>query len=355
MVKPLLADQLLTVQPNKALWSRAAMAKVDFPALQARVRRAERMVFDAEASKRVGEVLREIPELLVEQIQFARAPFDLCWIEYEADVIWRELVGHDSDDNDPDRDQAVGLLIDHNRINVFCRSFNSHIGMMPYVYHLNTEWPLEDQLRFCEISHMSRLGIDLWLWGSTSNHFIENGQQDRLRLLRDTTMVEILDERTELVPKVFSGSVGDFKNVVALLLMLNMPRITQYIHTPMRRGWIGNKPNKPFLSHHTVVVSLDARTQLVSHGAGGDGELRRNHRVRGHYCHDHTARDYARIAGCVHDWEPMTEEWEPWPNAPLDEREHWKCRACDGKRWWRVAHTRGSEKGFIEHEYRVTV
>src|SRR4051812_29614118 len=163
--QPLLADQLLVANPNSHKFWVPKSRKLDFRGIQARIRRAERLVFDAEASARVGKVLHEIPELLIEQIQFARAPFDLCWIEYQSDVVWREVVGHTPDHTDLSRDVVVGLLIDHNRINVFSRSFDGKLGMMPYVFHLNTEWHLEDQLRFSRAAGVSRLGIDLWLWG----------------------------------------------------------------------------------------------------------------------------------------------------------------------------------------------
>lgn len=348
------ADQLVAANPGKHLWLPQSR-KLDFRAVQARVRRAERLVFDASASARVGELIRDIPELLIEQVQFARAPFDLCWIEYQSDVTWEIVVGREGDQTDGDRDEVVGLLVDHNRVNVFNRCYDGTIGMMPWVYHLNTEWPLEDQLRFCEAAKVSRLGIDTWLWGSTANALAEKGRYDALRVLRNTNMVEVIDESPNTTKAILSGGAhGDFKNVIALLLALNQPQITQYQHVPQSRGWIGNKP-KPFLSHHSVKVSLDAQRRLLTHFEHGEGELRRRHRVRGHYCHDQVARDYSRIAGCVHDWEPMDDQWLPWPDAPLDEREHWRCRACEGKRWWRVAHQRGSEaKGFIEHEYQVT-
>jgi hypothetical protein len=278
----------------------------------------------------------------------------LCWIEYQSDIMWEKVAGKSSDKSDLSRDEAVGLLIDHNRIDVFSRTFKGDFGKTPFTYHLNTEWPLEDQLRFCEVAKVSRLGIDFWLWGASADYFRSKGQTDRLRILRDTTMVELCPGIERLTKDWIRGSMGDFKTIVALLLMLNQPKVTQYVHVAKRRGWIGNKP-KPFLSHHNVIVSLDAHARLATHDDNaGDHEFRRRHKVRGHYCHDQTARDYARIAGCVHVWEPMTEEWEPWPDAPLDEREHWKCYICEGKRWWRTAHERGKEKqGFIEHQYQV--
>jgi hypothetical protein len=354
MRTPILADHLIAANTIKSL-----SPKTDWRALQARIRRCERLVFNDESSERVGQVLRDIPELLIEQVQFARAPFDLCWIEYQAEVLVKTLSPHSADSGDLTRDKTVGLLIDHNRVNVFSSTFNGTLCMMPFAYHINTEWPLEDQLRFCETNGISGEELDNWLWGSAANHFIKSDQRDRLRILRDTTMVDVLVQpnNRQATIRMFNGTQGDFKNVIALLLMLNQPRVTQYADVEKRgRGWIGNKPNKSFLEHRTIKVSLDAKARLVAHSQSGEGELRRRHKVMGHYCHDATARDYARIAGCVHNWSSMNQTWEPWPNAPLDECDHWRCDTCGGKRWWRNAHERGSEKsGFIEHDYAVTI
>ncbi len=348
--KPIFADQFIAGTLRRVT---EYVPNVDVLAIHARIRRAERMVFNDEASLRVGMVLRDIPELLIEQLQFARTPFDLCWIEYNSNIVWETIMGCESDPFDLTRDETVGLLIDHGRVNVFSKTFGGEICMLPFVYHLNTEWPLQDQVDFCQKFKVSQLGIDHWLWGAATNKLRDEDKSDLLRALRDVTMVEYIgiNPRAEML----QVTMGDFKNVVALLLMLNQPSVTNYIHVPRQRGWIGNKP-KPFLSHHNVTIALDAHTHLVSFGRNNnDGELRRRHPVRGHYCHDQTARDYARIAGCVHYWEPMDEDWEPWLNSPVDEREHWKCKICDGKRWWRTAHERGSEeKGFISHQYNVT-
>jgi hypothetical protein len=77
------------------------------------------------------------------------------------------------------------------------------------------------------------------------------------------------------------------------------------------------------------------------------GVVKRRHEVRGHYCHNETGRSRE----CVHEWTVDFHEDDD-PNDP----DHWKCKSCGGKRWWRVEHHRGSaEVGFVvKDKYSVT-
>jgi hypothetical protein len=323
---------------------------------QTKTKTAEKFVFDAEASQRVGTVLRDIPELLVEQIQFARAPFDLCWIEYDSDEIFKILNPEQHGPSDRTRDINVGLLIDQNRIVVVVEDDRGGVGVMPFVYHLNTEWPLVDQLRFCDLVRTSRLGIDMWLWGSVANKFRQEGKSDYLRILRDTTMVEPLFD-TDKMAYVLDVSMGDFKNHLAILLLLNQPSTTQYVQVPQTRGWVGNKP-KPFMAYRNVKMALDPVPNIVLLSQGhGVGDLRRRHRVRGHYCHNEVARQAARHHSCIHDWQAADDEWSVITYArPNIDIERWICGGCKGRRWWRAQHERGdASKGFVDHlTYEVT-
>ena len=329
------------------------MASNSRPILKNRARFAEKFVFDGEASERVGRVLLEVPELLVEQIQFARPPFDLCWIEYEVDRVYRILNPIGWNPDDMTRDRRVGLLIEHNEILVVSEDFRGRLGIMPITYNLNTEWLLEDQIRFAKQLGMSRLGIDYWMWGAAAMKLIADGKRDYLRILRDTNKATLisnieLDEQMSTVLR--NGTMGDFKNHVAILLMLNQPAMTQYVEVPRGRGWIGHKP-KPYMAHRTVRVAMDPVTVIrqFSHGEGS-GAVRRRHRVRGHYCH--SAR--ARVAVCEHQWVAVGAEWTPIVVEVGDDPERWTCNRCQGRRWWREAHARGDAGiGWIDHDYRV--
>ena len=153
------------------------------------------------------------------------------------------------------------------------------------------------------------------------------------------------------------GAIGDLRTIMAILLMLNRPSLTRYDQSLGHvRGFIGNKL-RPYMAHTTVKISLDPVPLLRLVGTPqDDGTPKRRYEVRGHYCHDQTARDYMRIAGCIHDWHPTHKDWTPWPAAHLDEADNWVCAVCEGKRWWRKEHTRGdSLVGYVEHDaYEVS-
>ena len=329
-------------------------AKLSFPdvastvrAAQHKARLAERFVFDRDASARVATVLRDVPELLVEQIQFARPPFDLCWIEYNVEVIFEMLNPDYIKEEDSTRDVHIGLLIEHHRMVVVSEGADGRFAIMPVIYHLNTEWPVEEQLAFASQLTVSRMGIDYWLWGAVAPRL----PQEHLRVLRDTNRVELL---LPIPPSrsaaVYNGTVGDFKNHVAILLMLNQPSLTKYVAVERTRGWIGHKP-KPYMAHREVRVALDPvpRIRQFSHGEGEE-RLRRRHRVRGHYCTN--AR--ARSGGCIHQWQAVGAEWKPVAVAVGDDPERWVCDVCGGKRWWRADHARGDASvGWVDHTYRV--
>ena len=344
-MKPTMADRFIA-----AKLSFSNIGKM-MQAVQRKTRLAEKFVFDAQASARVGTVLRDVPELLVEQIQFARPPFDLCWIEYDVDVIFATLNPTRAIEPDESRDVRIGILIEHHRMIVVSEDVQGRFGIMPAIYHLNTEWPVEEQLALAQQFGTSRMGIDYWLWGSVAPKLIEMGRHDYLRTLRDTNRVEwLLAIPPERANAVYNGTIGDFKNHVGVLLMLNQPALTQYVEVPRGRGWVGNKP-KPFMAHRVVHVALDPVPQLRRISAAeGAGSVRRRHRVRGHYC----INERARSGGCIHQWQAAGEAWQSVAVKVGDDPERWVCALCQGRRWWRADHARGDATiGWVNHTYKV--
>jgi len=336
--------------------------------LKRSVRAAHRFLLDDDASDRLADVIYEVPDLLAREQHFARAPFDITWIELTAMSFFDRLEFlHHRDDKafhlTGDRgttDNRLAFLIDHNRLMSFACGTrdepNSHCYPTTLVYQLHTEWPIEDQLEFSARTMISRMQIGMLMWGSTWDRI----DKDARRALRDNTMVEFLPTKQTPSPynmtQVLQGGVGDLRTAIALLLMLNRPSITRYRQVDRGRGFVRGKL-KPFLSHSTVNISFDAAQVLSLIGTpAGDGVPRRRHEVRGHFCHDKTAREYMRIAGCIHEWVATDREWTPWPDAKEDEADNWICSSCGGKRWWRHEHHRGDGQiGFVVHDgYDVT-
>lgn len=359
---PTVADKLITMRDRSHLRSYEPKA---LDQLQRSARQARKFVFDADAIKRVADVIRAVPELLVREQEFARPPFDLTWIEYPANVMYAELNQHVPEHlrgfgGSATADKDLGLLFDHGRVNVFVSGTvdrpDDPIYLSPIQYRLNTEWPFEDQLEFCRRASVSRIGIDQFLWGSTYMALDVESQ----RSLRDLHAIEYVPMRQNAVGDgsmhgLVNGSIGDFRTIIALLLMLNRPSICRYVRDlPNSRGWLRNRVI-PYMAHTHVTIDLDAVPSMRKMSDRTSGIELRCHEVRAHYCHDKTARDMMRIAGCIHEFRAADAEWKVRGVAP-GEAQRWVCGSCGGKRWQRREHQRGNAAlGYVKHEsYDVT-
>lgn len=374
--KPLVADRFLREWPNdnaQAFYHPKASEQV-----KRGVRNARRFVFDEDAAERIAEIVIKVPDLLVREHQFARAPFELTWVELPAWRYWMVLRASsqkgalDKWSNAIDTaDHSVGYLIDHGRVNVVVAGTVAEPGgscvLAPLQYRLGTEWPLQDQLDFCEsVGGLSRLDLDAAMWGSTWDGL----DWDARKALRANNVMEWVPTnpaskmRPERLMKARSdmlrGSVGDLRTIIAILLVMNRPSLTRYVEdVPHHRGFIRGKL-RPFMSHTTVQIALDPIPVLRLIGTpAGEAIERRRHEVRGTYCHDKVSRDYRRIAGCVHEYQATNKDWTPWTRedeATEGQPFHWVCASCGGKRWWRKDHSRGDVGiGFVVHDaYQVT-
>lgn len=374
--RPTLADRFVT--RRFAEYERLIHPKA-IEQLQRSTRNARRFVFNEEAARRIARVVIEAPELLVREHQFARAPFEQTWIEYPAWAYYAELREQDPKLYDAQGewgdtetgDHTVGYLIDQGRINTISAGTKAHPDtpclITPLQYRLHAEWPIEDQIEFARLAGCSRLGLDPIIWGSSWDKL----SKDDTRRLREHNVIEgvplnplfanskMLQGDGGLATSV-RGAIGDLRTVVAMLLMLNRPSLTQFRVVPRSQGFRRGKL-MTFMSHTTVEVSLDSAATLRLIGTpAGETIERRRHEVRGHYCHDQTARDYMRIAGCIHEWQRCHDDWTPWPDGPVgvvtNRVNHWHCTVCGGKRWWRHEHERGTaEVGFVAHDlYEVS-
>jgi hypothetical protein len=381
--RPTLADRFIARRWSD--WERAVHPKT-IAQLQKSARDARRFVLDEAATLRLAEIIDSIPELLIREHQFARAPYDLTWVEFPSHVLWSYM--HEQHPaayeglgrfGDPEAsDHTLGYLIDHERVNVICGGTvadpDTLPQIMPLQYRLHT--PMEDaeQTEFRRLSGMtSEWHLNAFLWGSTYTRL--SPEERAVATDRNSVGLLPLNPLHPLYPRysgdgewcdAVRGSIGELRNIIAVLLVLNRPSLTKYIRSnEMTRGFHKGKL-MPYLSHTVVTIDLDARPTLKLIGTpAGDAEPKRRGEVRGHYKHDETARDFSRIAGCIHEYQPThgpDDDWAPWPDAPPGVPgdpgcvRNWVCAACGGKRWWRRETGRGdAAKGFVVHDgYDVT-
>jgi hypothetical protein len=221
-------------------------------------------------------------------------------------------------------------------------------------YRLNTAWDARDIKFFKDEGEEAGTQFDEFLWGS-SYYRMDPALRSRLRELNSIAPFSFASHVSfELAELLLSQALleggGELRTILALLLMLNRPTVTRYEEVAAGRGWIRNK-HVPYMAHTAITIDLDAVPTMRLIGTeAGEGVPRRRHEVRGHFCHDHTARDYLRIAGCIHDWQ-VTALDEKIPDFPI----RWECAACGGKRWWKHQHERGdASRGWVSHDYNVT-
>lgn len=331
-------------------------------ALQRKVRAARKFALDEKAAVQVARVVRDVPELLIREADFARAPFDLTWIEFPHWAFFQEM--HKGEGRDMSADHTIGYLIDGNMVSVVAGGTIGAPNELPYPgvfnFWLNTAWPEDHYKSLAEEGMGGMDGLDMYLWGST----VLSMDATTRAALRTRHSVGVMpmnktisaDRQRSILEGLFKGSVGELRNVIAILLMLNRPTVTKYGHMPASRGWLKNR-NIPYAAHTTVTIDIDPIPTLKLIGTPeGEGVAKRRHEVRGHYCHDADARDYRRIAGCAHDWVAADEFWSPLNGTRIADANHWVCDACGGKRWWREAHERGdASRGYVSHDgYHVT-
>lgn len=323
-----------------------------------RVKAARRFVLDESATRRYAEVVRDIPELLFREQQFARAPYDVTWIEYDFATFYYTLHGRAVDDNENSR---CGFLIDHGTAYVFAGGKRREMTLFPVCYDLHKPMELIE-------SPIAGTDWDTLFWGDHIHRKLPEELRASLRQHSARFLPLSRALTSEEWHKVMHAAVrecfGDLRNLIAILLLMNRPSLTQYVReVPHWRGFIKGKL-RPYMSHTVVTIPLDPKPTLRKIGTlAGDAIEKRRHEVRGTYCHDELYRKGTK-AGCIHNFIPdpkHEDDPDRWhfipgynPNADI-ERDNWVCKDCGGHRWWREDHHRGNAAlGFVEKSYKIT-
>ncbi len=343
--EPTLADRILSVDATKLRdsgWNAERQRRLVF---------AKKFVLDAQAATYIGRMLRDHPRIVSDANDFAQRPFEHMWIEMPFKGFYEAITGRPAD---PDGDQRVGYLFDGPVVNVAAGAGTmATSGFIPSEYILNRPMSVEDQCKLCDLLQISRLGIDLMLWGESAHAFGNQGatwDAEGLRSLRTNHTMRIKQVEglsPERMRVAIDGSAGDLRNIIGLLLFLNRTADIQTVREEgMSHGMINRKP-RPLMPHRVISLRVNPMPRLIKLAADHDHIMRRLHDVRGHYCHDRLAR-----AGCQHGSELGGDFGEAWTEyEPL----RWKCQDCGGKRWWRHEHSRGTaEVGVSTQSYAVT-
>lgn len=352
---PLMIDRYLAQAAVEDTHMFAAMPQLHANKFRNEMRSARVFVLDDNAIDRFAAVVRDIPEYIAKHQAFARPPYDSMWIEFDFCRFYESVTGREPDET---ADVRLAYFIINGTAFVFASGKgNSRVVAMPIVYQLHEPWPLESQIQLVEDCGTSRMQVLAFLWGES----VMSTPPETLRELRDAHTVVLGPTlfRDALSPEKYKQAMhrlwdtvclkssGDLRNIVALLLLLNRPNLTTFVRdVPRRRGFVGNKL-VPYLSHTVATIALDPKPAIISIGTPEDEHTpRRRHEVRGHYCHNNAYKE-ATARGCEHDMVRDEESTHP--------DDSWKCRICNGKRWWKPKFERGdASKGFVIKQYNVT-
>lgn len=360
--QPLMADLIQRYKGTQVrLVDRAVQERV-----AARVLAAKRFVLADSAIENYAKVARDLPDLVLRECQFARAPYDVCWFEFNYRMYWEKINKGLAEQDGATR---MGFLVDHGTGYVYTDSpqMNFDPFLSPFAYDLHLPWDDEEQVSFARFLDVPHMGIDQFMWGQAWN-FLPAEQQKALRANHSIRLLPLradfrkTSERTRDAYRHLLDEVrGEFRDLIILLLLMNRPGLTHYVRdVNSTRGFVKGKI-LPYMSHTVVNIPLDPIPTMRKIGtAEGDSVPKRRHEVRGHYCHDETYRRGSRL-GCIHEMIPDPkhvddgDRWHFINDAGDIERDNWVCKRCEGKRWWREDHYRGDAAlGFVEKIYSVT-
>ena len=357
--RPTLADLVLAQSP---LGSSLIAASWRNQALDW-LRVSKRFVLDESAAVYLGRMVRESPRVIADAQDFAIPPYSQMWVEIPYRSYFSEVTADGGrgllNPEEAIADQRLGYLFNGPSVRVFAEDNSGSVGVLPVQYALHHPLSVEEQIELAESLGISRVGLDLWFWGSSARHYrgalCDNADDDAhewdragMRALRDNHGAKLAPLLTTWsnMKNIAQSSAGDLRTIVALLLFLNRTAdITIADEVPRAEGFISRKL-RPFLSHRVIKLKLDPMPRLRRLSAGL-GIKRRLHDVRGHFCHDRRSRE-----GCPHGEEHAGDFGEWWEEYDVL---RWRCTTCGGKRWWRHEHKRGEPKiGEVAQTYEVT-
>jgi hypothetical protein len=347
--QPLLIDEALNNPHKGAPKDVQKRIKV----VQARLRNAKVFKFDEDAALYAAQMMRNYPEAIAHDIEYAIPPFKQMYIEFPFMKFYDMLTPPEMRGLDPlpieDQDLDVGYFYDGPTVYVMSRTMphgnsNSHGMLLPLRFRLNRTFTFQEEQQLTKHLQGSRLSIDAFFWGSCYKRLIERNDYASMRALRDHHSCEVwygigdvlADER--LLAHLLHTNAGDMRTIIAMLLFLNRTKDVQVVdELPPAPGWIRAKPST-LVRHNLIHIKLDPgpllKRAFKSRATGG---WRREHDVRGHFCHDRV-----------------------WHNAhhEHDAREtrvnHWQCVKCGGAKWWRKEHHRGrADLGQVRTVYEV--
>jgi hypothetical protein len=321
---------------------------------------AKRFIFDDESCTHLGTFIRDNVDVWFDGRKFAIPPYPTTYIQINCDNVIK-AIGKPANSEFYDRvtrDVDTGYLIHKNIVYAMSRrdlavNPNERAAITTFSYEI-LNWnrtgcycrplfgipidPNDDK------DHYQRASL---LLGSTIND-MEQGRWSQF--LHDMLIhVNVSDEKFKGLTdeersskgwRLIVSSQGEFRIVIAALILLNQQKHIQTVHVPNETKWVKGK-TRVVKQHSRVVLHLDALHQIKRTLGRQLMTPRAEHDVRGHLRNIHL-----RI-GCEHQWEDLS---DPGEHGHM----RWVCTKCNGLRTTVTAHKRGDlSVGRTEKRYDV--
>jgi hypothetical protein len=304
--------------------------------IQNNIYAARQFIFDQAASRTVGRFIRNCPDILADNLEFAIPPYDPCYIEIDIDALYSEMRKIGDIRPQAQTDYKAGFLFVKNRVYVLV---NERDDPSPFIaifgtYFKNGPTPPNAVI---ENEKIEKKSLQIQLTGSTYNHLTGEQRQrfmDTFGVFHCAQSIALMSDKLE---SHLEGARGEARTLAAILLMLYNKKHVKLTDHPAERRMVRGK-SRPYMAHTTVEISLTDPVEIRRAFGSGHGSPKRRHEVRTHYAHKRIAMR------CEHEWVKLETE----------ENERWECSKCGGLRFLRREHLRGDGAiGFVTKKYVV--
>jgi len=341
-LKALGRDKRLGIIDNLAWHDPSQKTHVENMRADARV--ARRFILGDEASLEVGKWTRACEDLLLDNLQFAKPPFPVTYVELSIREMHRGLM-RPVTGPEKDADDRLAFLIRDNHVRTLCSAPNYKTAAGCWEYWMNT--PENDIHLTTDTVERNEWVRTALLLGSTVEALRDEAQRlaliygTRIRCHMPRSEREIRrwgpNKLIKNIEKLVQGAAGEMRTLWAVLLLINQHHHRlNFTHVPRHVSFVPQR--KVFQAHTLVTIPITPEAAIRHTYYPNTRASPVGHEVRGHWMHLHLHK------GCVHDW----------PTIP-DNQGHFVCASCRGWRTWRKPHHRGdASKGINLHTYEVT-
>lgn len=312
-------------------WSSPILQRSVTSRVQSLARQARQFIFDEAASVRIGEFIAQCPDILIDQMQFARQPFETTYIELDLAAYHRGTGKPSTADYYPEPDWKIGFL-SHGGIIYGCT--NSRQRQTPYLSPLCV---LDNE--YHPTAKLGALIDDSRVILGTTWYDLTDAQRASAAQRFNMGYIGPEEHRESALRHMIPASMGEARvYLAALLFLFNRRRLTIVEHPYQRR--LANGKQRVYMAHSTVTIHLSEWLEMKRDFANLQSRSSpRRHEVRAHYKHRHLT------PGCEHSWQRIEDA----------DNEQWRCTRCSGLRYLCKDHLRGDAgEGFVTKDYRVT-